>query len=182
MKFIKILILGAFIMPALLLSSGCGDDTSTPPAKNDDNNNNTTDPIVYTSFKMGLYFYQLVLTTTGNTANYKTAFDITRIIITGNDSKQGKTEVLMEFPGNKPGIFKQADEDDVLLEITGNKGDKVKEVTYQTDPETNLIINVLEYGAVGDTIRGTFSGKLKVGINSYLVKEGKFAVQRKDDI
>lgn len=181
MKYIKALVLMAMIAPAFIAITGCGDDPE-PPVQKPDTTNNNTDPIILTSFKMGLYSYELVVNQSKTTANYNNASDLTKIVITGDDASRGKTEVKIDFPGKTIGTFKQADGAKVLLEITTNKSDPIKEVTYQTDPETNLIIGITEYGAVGDTIRGTFSGKLKVGINSYQVQNGKFAVVRKGDI
>lgn len=179
MKYGKVLFGALFVVPAILATTSCGDD---PPPTTPDGNGDDDPIVTYNNLKVGFDQYNLQLDPNQTTAWYDAGSDETVIFIVGNDvsaQDNGQAEVEIRFPGNTTGDFKQADSDQVLLEVS--TGVSPTRVEYGMDNNSNVMISCSDYGEVGDTIWGTFSGLLKSGINSRQVDNGEFAVVRAAD-
>lgn len=178
MKYGKLLFGALLIVPTVLGTTGCKDDP--PPTTNTGNGD---DPIVtYNNLKVGFDQYNLQTDPNQTTAWYDAGADQTVVYIVGDDisaQDNGRAEIEIRFPGNAAGSFKQANSDDVLLEVA--TGVSPARIVYGQDNNSNVEITCTDFGAVGDTIWGTYKGLLKSGINSRQIDKGEFAVVRAAD-
>lgn len=158
------------------------DDKSTTPVVTPPKDTTAVKPI--NKFRAGFEVYNLDINTDLSYGTYYVADNETVIQIAGVSSKNsiqgavdGPGDMIITFPGNKVGSFKQDSGDPVELEI--GTGEGIKRNEYGTDTDSKVEINVTTYDAVGGRIKGTFTAKLKSGINSITVDQGVFDVQRK---
>lgn len=180
MKLRNTIIILSCIAGSMLLSQ-CDDKTTTPvvtPPKD----TTATKPV--NKFRAGFEVYNLDINVDLSYGTYYVSDNETVIQISGVSSKNsiqgavdGPGDMIIKFPGNKIGSFKQDSGDPVTLEI--GTGEGIKRNEYGTDTDSKVEINVTTYDAVGGRIKGTFQAKLKSGINSITIDQGVFDVQRK---
>lgn len=84
----------------------------------------------------------------------------------------GYPAISLRFPGNKTGTFTCS------VTKTGIDYTPVFGTTYIAGAGGDCTITVTSYGAVGESIAGTFSGTVKSGANSVTLTEGGFNVIR----
>ena len=163
------------------MGSGTGCTTETPPDTTD--TTDTTDSTgggnnLENSFRLGLDDYDLTTVANLTSATYNKAANKTYIFITGNDAKNGDATVIMEFNGKTTGSFVANAADTAKFEMETGSG-VTKE--YFDANGAGVTMVVTDYGDVGGTIKGTFSGNVKKGINTLAVSKGKFEVERSPD-
>lgn len=157
-------------------NTGCSDPVEPTPTDTTDTTD-TADPIV-NSFTIGFDQYDLNLIESETFGVYNTAADRVYIYVSGNDSKNGFADFNIEIPNDSLGTYDTRN--GAVFEVgTGTKGD-VRREEFSADNST-LTVVLTEYGAVGEKIKGTFSGTVMRGIQSVQIKNGKFEVTRIDD-
>ncbi|MBO6517193.1 MAG: hypothetical protein JJ975_11645 [Bacteroidia bacterium] len=182
MKNLKYLLIAMMIAPMFFVGTGCGGD-EVPPVKD---TTPTVDPTDTAScgFTVSFDNYQLVLEQDVSGVYYDNVLDKTTIEITGFSTKNkhgatitSKAEISLEFNGKATGKY---DQNSPGLDFKIATGEGVQLVESSSDPTNNLTINITEYGEKGELIKGTFSGKLKTGINSRDFTKGYFNIVRKN--
>ena len=171
-----------FALAALTLGStitGCGPEPTTPTVPVDTTKDNP-EPTFTNSIKVGFVEYDLNLDEDRTFGVYNVPSNSTYISVFGNDGTNGDVDFNIEFPGNTTGTFTTHDGGGGVFECgTGTIGD-VKRQEYSAD-NSEFTIVVTEYGAPGEMIKGTMSGKVKRGTNTIDVPNGKFEVVRAID-
>ncbi len=169
----------------LFVLTKCDDKPVTPTTTTP--KDTTSQNTVINKFRAGFEVYNLDVIKDLTYGAYYVSDDETVIQISGISVKNsvqgavdGPGDVILHFPGNKTGTFKQADGKDVDLQI--GTGEGIKRNEYGTEAGSNVIITVTTYDAVNGRIKGTFSGTLKEGINSIVIDQGQFDVLRKPNI
>ncbi|MCB0734356.1 MAG: hypothetical protein H6608_11325 [Flavobacteriales bacterium] len=181
MRKLKYMLFVMMIAPMIIIGTGCGGDEPTPTPTPTDT---TAKDTVLAGFKAGFDKYELVLDNNQSDGHYRAADGKTIIFIVGYSEKagggvvDGKGEVEIVFPGKTTGSFSQSS-DDVTLEVA--TGTPPSRIEYSYDANSNIKVNITEYGEVGGKIKGTFSGTLKSGINSRDISGGYFEVVRSAD-
>ena len=156
--------------------TGCGPETTTPTTPVDTTDNNP-EPTFTNSLKVGFVQYDMDLDKERTFGVYNTGGDKTYISVFGNDADEGDVDFNIEFPGKTVGTFTTHDGGGAVFECgTGTEGD-IKRQEFSAD-NSEFTVVVTEYGAVGEKIKGTFSGKVKRGTNTIDVPNGKFEVTR----
>lgn len=179
MRKLQYVLLAMMLAPLFIVSNGCGDE----PVEPKDSIPVVTDT-AGAGMKVGFDKYALVLDDNQTDGHYRAADNKSIIYIVGFSKKadggvvDGKGEIELQFPGKAIGNFTQA-VDDIVIEVA--TGEPPTRTEYSYDANSNMVINITEYGAIGDKIKGTFSGKLKSGINSRDVRDGFFRVTRSAD-
>lgn len=181
MKLRNTIIVLACVAGSLLLSQ-CDDKTTTPVVTTPKDTTSTTKPV--NKFRAGFEVYNLDINTDLSYGTYYATDNETVIQVNGVSTKNsiqgavdGPGDMIITFPGNKTGTFKQDSGDPVELEV--GTGEGIKRNEYGTDTDSKVEINVTTYDPVGGRIKGTFTAKLKSGINSITIDQGVFDVQRK---
>ena len=171
------LIVGGFFL------SECGDKTTTTPIVTP---KDTTAPKPINKFRAGFEIYNLDITEDVTFGAYHKNAGLTAIQVFGVSSKNsipgavsGPGDFKITFEGKGVGTYKQESGIYVNLEVGTDAG--IKRNEYGTDSKSNVVITVTEWGEVGGRIKGTFTGTLKTGINSIVIDQGVFDVQRKAD-
>lgn len=163
-------------------NTGCTDTPVAPPAPvdtTDTTGGGGEDPIV-NGFKIGFDQYDLTIEKSLTYGVYNKAADRTYVYVAGNDGKNGDADFDFEFPGKIAGTFTNQSPGSVMFSCgTGTVGD-IKREEFASDAALFTVV-VTEYGAVGEMIKGTFSGKVKKGTNTYDVSKGYFEVERLAD-
>ena len=184
MKLLKYSVLALVISPIFFMSSGCDDNAPTTTTTT---GGDTTPVLVLNNkFQIALDKYELDIDKNATYGYYRQADGLTFISIVGNsvpDSDRGivsgRGEVEIRLKGGDVGKWKQADQDDVELEVAIGEGVRRKE--YSFDDQSNIIVEITQYDSVGGVLKGKFSGTLKSGINTGVVKGGQFEVERAAD-
>jgi hypothetical protein len=184
MKVLKTALIVLLFAPLAFVNTSCGGD-DTPPVVND-TTEEEEEEILNNKFTLGFDTY-LIDTRDGNVDCYYTAGsdEITISVFgfskaqsgTGIVDGRGEFEIILE--GSDAGTYSQGNGDKVTLEVSTGEG--ARKTDYSYDDNSNIVVNIQEWGEVGDTIRGTFSGTLKANLNSRDVKDGSFEVVRLAD-
>lgn len=161
-----------------LNNTGCS-EVVEPTTPTDTTDTTETGLVLDNRFTLGFDTYTIDEDENTTSGVYNIAADRTYIFAAGNDPKNGDADFNIEFPGDSVGTFTVKDDGIVFECGTGTKG-TVKREEFSAD-NTNLTVIVTEYGAVGEKIKGTFSGKVMKGINSLDIKNGSFEVERSPD-
>ncbi len=161
-------------------NTGCSDDPVAPkPVDTTDTTGGGEDPIV-NGFKIGFDQYDLTTEESKTYGVHNKAANRTYVYVAGNDGKNGDADFDFEFPGNMAGTFTNQAGGSVMFSCgTGTVGD-IKREEFASDAALFTVV-VTEYGAVGEMIKGTFSGKVKKGTNTFDVSKGYFEVERLAD-
>ncbi|MBI1306115.1 MAG: hypothetical protein GC181_05825 [Bacteroidetes bacterium] len=183
MKYVKYLILAFVLAPLFFVNSGCNDKEVTPTKKD---TTATIKDTAHAGFTVSFDKYELVLDANQSDAHYRSGDDRTIVFVVGNSTKvsgtaivDGKGEAEIQFPGNTTGSWSQSNKDDITIEAATGVAPKRSEYSY--DNTSNMVVTCTAYPAVGGRIKGTFSGTLKSGINSYPIKNGWFEIERSAD-
>lgn len=180
MKLKNLLAIASLIGGALILTE-CGDKNTTPitPTPKD-----TSAPKPVNKFRAGFEVYNLDINADLSYAFYTASSNQTAIQVYGVSTKNsipgavaGPGDFKITFEGTGVGTYKQSD--GIFMDLQVGTDEGVKRNEYGTDANSNVIVNVTEYGAVGGRIKGTFSGTLKTGINSITIDQGVFDIERK---
>ncbi|PCJ67190.1 MAG: hypothetical protein COA58_02405 [Bacteroidetes bacterium] len=157
--------------------TGCGPDNDPVIITDTTTTGGNEDPVFANSLKVGFVQYDLTTVDDKTFGVYNTASNLTYISVFGNDADEGDADFNIEIPGTDTGTFTTHNAGGGVFECgTGTEGD-IKRQEYSAD-NSEFTIKVTEYGAVGEKIKGTFSGKVKRGTNSIDVPKGKFEVTR----
>ncbi len=179
MKKLSIILLVIAATAIGLGNTGCG-DTATPTPVDTTNNDTTGTEVIVNEFKIGFDTYRLNLEDAKTYGVYNKAAKRTYIYVSGNDASNGDADFILEFEGNAKGTFNNTSPGTALLDLgTGTVGN-VRREEFTSDGGT-VTIMVTEYGAVGEKIKGTFSGTVMKGVNSVQIKNGQFQVTRVAD-
>lgn len=183
MKSLKIALIAVLVSPIFVFTTGCKDDTVPLPPED------TTTVIVAqidNRFTAGFDKYELEIDANSTYAYFRKADGKTIIQVKGNSKAKGGTpivsgngEVEIQIATKDVGVFRQADMDDVTLEIATGEGVKREEFSY--DDNSNIVVEITQYDSVGGFLIGTFSGTLKANLNSRDIKNGEFKVERIKD-
>ncbi len=176
MKNISIVLLVIIAATFGFSNTGCK-DTTTDPDPVDTTTTDTTSNSKLVKFTLGFDAYELDVDASGTYAVYNVAANTTYIYAKGNDGKLGNGDFEMEIDSNTTGTYTTASGAAYLGLGTG---EGVRREEFTSD-DGGITIVISEYGAVGGKVKGTFSGKVRKGINSYDVKNGSFEVVRKPD-
>lgn len=173
----------AFILLAvgfLFSTTGCDDETPEPPVTTTDTTDNN-DPAIVNKMTVGFDRYELNIDETLTDGFYSTGDNSTVVNVSGNDGKEGDADFTLTFPGNTTGTFTTHNNGGATFEAgTGTVGTVQR--TEMDASSSDFTIVVTEYGAVGEKIKGTFSGKVKnTNSQSIDIKDGEFEVTRKAD-
>jgi len=183
MKLLRIALIALLLSPIFFFTTGCGDDTVVVPDED-------TTPIIVAEinnrFTAGFDQYDLEIDKNSTYGYFRKADGKTIIQVKGDSKAKagtpivtGNGEVEIILAGKDVGVYKQADNDDVILEVATGEGVKREEFSY--DQNSNIIVEITQYDSIGGFIQGTFSGTLKAGINTRVIKGGEFKVERTDD-
>jgi hypothetical protein len=181
MKKITTIILALVSLTAMFGTIGCSSDPVTKPSTTDTTDTTDTDTVViktvFNQIKVGLEFYDLDISEASSFAVYNAASNTTLLFVKGNDPVFGDADFNLEFPGNMTETFTTHNDGGLTFDCgTGALGD-IQRQEYSADNSAFTAI-ITEYGAVGEQVKGTFSGVVKIGTNSVNVTEGKFDVVR----
>ena len=118
-----------------------------------------------------------------STAQYRVAEDITQVLIFGSNTSLGTLDLSMQFTGNQPVNVDFNDSlNESLFHLSSANGLTIypSMAWYQ-----HFYLNVTEYEAVGDSIKGTFYGDVYYSSNgntgTAYISNGTFAVARIPD-
>lgn len=184
-KFTFILL--AFVASIFFITTtGCGtDDEPTAPKKADTTSTDTTitDPTdLPNKITVGFDDYTIATEASKTFGEYNTGKNETYLTISGQDSKNGQVDFQIEIPGNTTGSFQTGTTGNSTFELgTGTIGDVRREEFSASNSDFTIVVT--EYGAVGEMIKGTFSGEVKNGKTGVTIKitKGEFEVLRRDD-
>ncbi len=181
MKNVKYLLIAMMVAPMFFVGTGCGPDGDDTPIIVD-----TTPTVIDTprcGFTVSFDNYQLVLENDASGAYYDMATNKTTIEVVGYSTKgvgeatiTSKAEVELSFNGKDTGMM---DQNTVGFELRIATGEGTKLIESTSDVTNALTVNISEFGEVGELVKGTFTGKLKTGINSRDFSKGYFEVTRK---
>ncbi len=179
MKKIATILLALVSLTAMFGNTGCGSDPITKPSILDTAGTDTIVPrTIFNQMKVGLKLYDLAISDEASFAVYNVGTNTTFIYVSGNDITNGEADFNIKFPGNMTDTFTTHNEGGLVFECgTGTIGD-IRRQEYSAD-NSALTAIVNEYGAVGERIKGTFSGVVKIGTNSVNLTGGKFDVLRR---
>ncbi len=159
-------------------NTGC--QTTTTPEPQDTLPGDTT-PVeeIVNEFKIGFDTYRLNIEEDLTYGVYNSAADRTYVYVSGNDGSNGDADFEFEFDGNMAGTFTNQNGGTATFACgTGTIGD-IRREEFSAD-NGSISITVTEYGDEGTgVIKGTFTGTVLKGVNSYQVRNGKFEVKRK---
>ena len=162
------------------ISTGCSDKPVATPTPIDTTNTGDTsgNAVIDNQINIGIKLYKLVTSKEGATGAYSVSTSKTTIAVDGIDSKNGPANFDIKFTGTNKGTFTMAGGN---LEFACGRGE-LNTVYREEFGATGSIftVDITEYGPVGDTIKGTFSGtvkNLKTG-QSVDVTLGVFSVTR----
>lgn len=176
MKNISIILLALVAAVFGFSNTGCNETTEPTPVDTT-NNDTTATSNKAASFTLGFDNYELDVDGAGTYGVYNVAANKTYIYIKGNDGKLGNADFEISVDSNTVGSYATSTGAAYLGVGTG-EGVKREEFTSDNGGVTVVIT---EYGAVGGKIKGTFSGTVRKGINSFQLKNGSFEVTRKPD-
>ena len=167
---------------SLIMTTGCGsDDTTTTPTVN--NQDSTPTVTIDNQIQIGLELFKLNEETDRTFGEYETRDTSTYISVFGNDPNYGDASFNITFPGQTTGTFVTVSgSSDVDFQAGAGEEGTIYREEYSASGSTMTIV-VTEYGAVGEHIKGTFSGVVKNGRTgqSVNITKGKFDVIRRDD-
>jgi|TARA_B110000503_G_scaffold142431_1_gene239207 hypothetical protein len=162
------------------ISTGCSDKPVATPTPIDTTNTGDTsgNAVIDNQINIGIKLYKLVTSKEGATGAYSVSTSKTTIAVDGIDSKNGPANFDIKFTGTNKGTFTMAGGN---LEFACGRGE-LNTVYREEFGATGSIftVDITEYGPVGGTIKGTFSGtvkNLKTG-QSVDVTLGVFSVTR----
>ena len=167
---------------ALTLTTGCGDDTTTTQP-NDNNQDSTPTVTIENQIQIGLELFKLNEEVDRTFGEYITRDENTYISVFGNDQNFGDASFNITFPGKTTGTFvTEVGSSDVDFQAGAGEEGTIRREEYSASGSTVTIV-VTEYGAIGEHIKGTFSGIVKNGKTgqSVNISRGKFDVIRRDD-
>lgn len=181
MKKITLFLL-LFSVASLIMTTGCGsDDTTTTPT--DNNQDSTSTVTIDNQIQIGLELFKLNEETDRTFGEYDMRDTSTYISVFGNDPNYGDASFNITFPGQTTGTFVTVNgSSDVDFQAGAGEEGTIYREEYSASGSTMTIV-VSEYGAVGEHIKGTFSGVVKNGRTgqSVNITKGKFDVIRRDD-
>lgn len=164
---------------ALMFASSCGDDAGDSPKKNDVPQDTTPTVVIDSSngFILGDDQYFVAnLSKTNSSVSYDENDNATTINISGTDLDGEPIIINVKFPGQSTGSWMFEDANSTTA-LSIRKFNNTK--LYASDPsDANGKLVVTKYGAVGETIEGTFSGLFKESISSIEVSNGTFKLER----
>jgi len=182
MNFKNTIAIASLIAGGFFLSQ-CGDKPTTTPVITPVD---TTAPKPVNKFKAGFEIYNLDIIADLTFGAYNKMSGQTEVQVDGVSSKNsipgavsGPGDFKLTFEGKGVGAYTQSSGKYINLEVGTEAG--IKRNEYGTDGNSNVTITVTEWGDEGGRIKGTFSGKLKTGINSIEITGGAFDVLRKPD-
>jgi len=183
MKALRIIMIALLVSPALLFTTGCGDDTVTPTPVDTTEDNS---PDIFNRFTAGFEQYDLVIEPNSTYGVFNATTGLTTINVVGESTRvvgtpvvDGHAEMEIKVYTDDVGTYRQADQDDVEIEVATGEGIRREEFSW--DDNSNMVVSITQYDSVGGIIKGTFSGVLKNGINSVTFKNGEFQVERIED-
>jgi hypothetical protein len=161
-------------------NTGCS-GTETPDPVDTLPGDTTPVEVIVNEFKIGFDTYKLNIEEDLTYGVYNSASDRTYIYVSGNDGSNGDADFAIEFDGNVAGTFTNTPPETATFACgTGTVGD-IRREEFTADGGT-ISITVTEYGdELTGVIKGTFTGTVMKGVNSYQVRNGKFEVKRKLD-
>jgi len=166
---------------ALTMTTGCGDDTNTTPTNNTQDSTSTV--TIENQIQIGLELFKLNEEVDRTFGEYTTSETSTYISVFGNDQNYGDASFNITFPGESTGTF-VTEEGSSVVDFQAGAGEEgtIRREEYSASGSTMTIV-VTEYGAIGEHIKGTFSGTVKNGRTgqSVNITKGKFDVVRRDD-
>jgi hypothetical protein len=129
----------------------------------------------------GGYMNQTVTFNGGNTIGDYWLGSATTLCQIDGITELGHVYIEMKFHGQQTGVINYSTFVDSTkyfwLDIFGNNDMQ----EYLPDADHQLNVNITQYGAVGDSIKGTFSGQLYDFPNTVTITDGRFAVRRGED-
>ena len=176
---ILVLLAGTF---ALTTNTGCsGTGTEPLPQDTTDDDPDPTEKI--NGFKIGIDpTYELDVVDALTYAVYNKAANKTYVFVSGNDGTKPQNEqdadFGLEFNTNMTGSYTKNEG----ARIDVGTGSGIKRIEYTSDGAA-ITINVSEYGAVGERVKGTFSGTVKAAnqVGTVNISGGFFDVKRIED-
>jgi hypothetical protein len=182
MKNITLLLLfGAAV--ALSLTTGCGtDDTPTKPTNNTQDSTPTS--TITNQIQIGLELFKLNENADKTFGQFDSGDSSTYISVYGNDGTNGDANFNITFPGQTTGTFTTVvGNSDVDFQAGAGEEGTIYREEFSASGSTMTIV-VTEYGAIGEHIKGTFSGQVKNGRTGQTVNitKGIFDVVRRDDL
>lgn len=176
MKKISFILLVLLAVSFSMSTTSCSDDTPPIVTQPED----TTGTVEITNkITVGFDSYELTLDETLTSAFYKTTNQTSVINVYGNDATLGNADFQITIPGQAVGTFTSHNNGGANVEI--GTGEGVRREEFNTNG-TEFTVVVTEFGAVGEAIKGTFSGTVKDKFSkSVTVKNGTFDVIRTKD-
>ena len=178
------LILLLFSATALIMTTGCGSDEDPTTSSN---NNNPQDSTPTTSIdnqiQIGLELFKFNEDIDRTFGEYNSRDTSTYISVFGNDPNYGDASFNITFPGQTTGSFVTVvGSSEVDFQAGAGEEGTIYREEFSASGST-MNIEVTEYGAIGEHIKGTFSGIVKNGRTgqSVNITKGKFEVIRRND-
>lgn len=172
----------AAIIASLSLVTGCTDDTTTTTPTND--TQDSTPTATFTNqIQIGLELFKFNEVPDKTFGEYDSRDTSTYISVFGNDANYGDANFNITFPGQSTGTFTTVvGSSDVDFQAGAGEEGTIRREEFSASGSTMTII-VTEYGAVGERIKGSFSGQVKNGKTGQTVNitKGLFDVIRRDD-
>ncbi len=184
MKNVKYLLIALMISPIFFINTGCGGDDDVVIVPVDTTPTQATDTPAF-GFTVSFQNYQMVLDANQSTGSYRNDIGSTEINLVGYSTKGNAGATItspaaMEliFQGKQAGVLTEASPG-FSFELSTGEGAKLTE--YSSDLQNAMTVTIVEYGEVGEMINGSFSGKMKTGINSRDFTKGYFEIERDAD-
>lgn len=180
MKKITILFLAAIVFAAMFGTTGCGPEPVTQPTPVDTTSTeDTTDTYKgINTITVGLKPYNLTISAAASYAVYNKAANTTYIVVSGTDKTNGVASFKIEATGDKTGTFTTQSNGGLVFDCSTGLPEDVRFQEYSA-ANSNFTTTITEYGAVGERIKGTFSGTVKIGASSVEISNGQFDMLRK---
>jgi hypothetical protein len=177
------LILFLFSAAALIMTTSCGSDDNTTTPSNNNSQDSTPTANINNQIQIGLELFKFNEDKNRTFGEYNSRDTTTYISVFGNDPNYGDASFNITFPGQTTGSFVTViGSSDVDFQAGAGEEGTIYREEFSASGST-MNIEVTEYGAVGEQIKGTFSGVVKNGRTgqSVNISKGKFDVIRRDD-
>jgi len=190
-----------FTLLGLAVMTGCKKDSSPTSVVNTTTGGGSFTSATFTLNGGGYSNQAFTITSNGITALgfdvdaysvYKASTNVTAIAITNDNTGGNLQQIIIALPGNQTGTFNWTNSTSAnnaiafLLEFTSSSVTTFFYSSLDNGGNINGSVSLTSYGAVGNKINGTFSGKLykvtAAGIDSSVtVSNGTFSVVRAPD-
>ncbi|MBL6729415.1 MAG: hypothetical protein ISP74_00705 [Bacteroidia bacterium] len=177
------LILLLFSATALIMTTGCGSDDKPTTPSNNNPQDSTTTASIDNQIQIGLELFKFNEDIDRTFGEYNSSDTSTYISVFGNDPNYGDASFNITFPGQTTGSFVTVvGSSEVDFQAGAGEEGTIYREEFSASGST-MNIEVTEYGAIGEHIKGTFSGTVKNGKTgqSVNITKGKFDVIRRDD-